>query len=347
MGDTETPMFFSGRLVNIHDATIQTLDRYFTTDHLGRPLMYPSEIYEKAMQYMDGADIVFAPEHPDFKLYDQDPDEAVKQAKGRFVGKLRGPYIDRTGHPKVRAKLEINNDPELEQMIREGKLSISPSLGVIQDENGNVKNIRFQNLLLFPEEAGSAQIPGDLGTGILNTQKIESSNYQNSKNQNPATATGTSMADGTGGTGSGSNGQGGDATPSTAEIMQQFTAMKQNQERLERMIKEKDDTINRQASLIEQNQQFQKDMDWKALADSLPKGLTQGEQYDISRHEFDENPAQFCKKVIDIIQKDVTVKVQEQGQQFMKEMQIDPAWEKGKEMFQKLGLTAQDFVGNK
>jgi len=154
-----------------HRAMIQTLNRLLGYDEYGYPIYFPADVYEAALGTVNDAKIIFSSGiHPDYELYEVDPEKSVREVGGHFAGYLTDAEVDYTGHPMAYATLVMDPDPSVEQLIKEGKLSVSPSLGLTRDENGNIIKIKFQNLLIFPETHNGPAVPGDPGTKILNSK---------------------------------------------------------------------------------------------------------------------------------------------------------------------------------
>lgn len=157
-----------------HDAILQTLDRAVPRDDGGQ-FFYAAESFDP--EAWNGTPVIFADDHPKPEDYDQDAAAELKRINGRVVGKVAGAKITTDGHKRLMARLDVE-DPEVEEMIAEGKISLSTGfLGhAVEDEHGVRTDgpVTPHHVLLFIEDRTS--LPRDLGTGILNRKKKEVTN---------------------------------------------------------------------------------------------------------------------------------------------------------------------------
>lgn len=343
--------FATGPIYNIHDAIIQTLDRDLGWDEYGNRQIFSPDVYESALSTVSDSLIIYSPTgvHADAYKYEENPEEAISAIGGRIAGKILQPYIDKTGHPTVRGKLAFEPDQEIEKLISEGHLSLSPAVWTTYDDNGNVIRVRFQNLLIFPEIPGGPYVPGDPGTIILNSK--------------PNNKTGTNMTET----------QGGAAIApqldpqqlsSLVEMVSQFTAFqkkveereaesaKKAEEREAQFSKLLEDEKQKRLSLesaIKAEKEAQKEAEWISVFTNplLPEGMKKIPEEQLKK-EFYESPATFTNKLMSVfsMQNNFIGTHGEQGQQFTKEKSEDPVSEmysKGKTMFDKFGLTPEDL----
>ncbi len=350
-----TPLYFSQ---NNHDAIIQTLDRHLGYDENWFPIFFPHGVYERAIDTVNDAKIIFSGGgHPDYDLYELNPEQAVRDVGGRFAGYLTDARIDMTGHPTACATLVLDPDPDIEQLISEGKLSVSPSLGLTRDEAGNIIKVVFQNLLIFPETVSGPAVPGDPGTKILNTKP----NPHNDDHPiNPTQFSGKTMTepiekpviDPA-------------VTAQLTEITQQFslfkqelTAQKQEAEGLKAQLAAKDDELKTEKEAfaqftkkLEEDKAKAKEAEFQGLIHDplFPEGLLKAENAEeLLRTEFNTSPAQFTRRILTVYVtqgKLLGEKGQEQGQQFSQQ-KSESKWDsdEGKNLLSKLGVKRERMV---
>ncbi len=343
-------------ILNIHDCIFQTLDRVIDYDEYGNPIMYPADVYEAGISTASNAKIIFAMDHPDPYLYEEDPEKAIREVGGREAGNLLDPYVNRTGHPTARGKLGLFSDPDIEALIADGKLSMSPSVWSTYDEMGRIVKIRFQNLLIFPEVPGGANVPRDPGTIILNT-KPKSGKTMTETIEKPVIDPALSAQ--------------------ISELAQQFTAFKTETEKAKAdTAKLKEETDNLRAQLFKKDEELAKEKEAlkkekeafeqftakleqeKAEARNrefqglihdpmFPEGLLKAEKAEeILKAEFDASPIQFTRHVLSVYmtQNQHLEGKGEQGQQFTKP-KSDSKWDsdEGKMLLSKFGLKREQM----
>lgn len=340
------PLLFSQ---NSHEAIIQTLDRFLGYDENYFPLLFPAEVYEAALDTVNDAKIVFSSGvHPNYDLYEINPDQAVRDVGGRYAGKLSSARVDRTGHPTTMAVLELDPDPDIEQLIIEGKLSLSPSLGLTRDDAGNIIKIKFQNLLIFPETPNSMSVPRDQGTKILNSQPNHI--QQSGKIMAEPTVIETTVEKPI-------------VDPALAakinEMAAQFTAFQSKTADLEAQIKAKNEELTKKdeafaqfTEKIEAEKIAAKELEFQGLIHDplFPEGLLKAENAEeILKSEFNASPAQFTRRVLSVYATQNTFLENaggEQGQQFSKR-KSESKWDtdEGKLLLVKLGVTREQMEG--
>jgi hypothetical protein len=320
----------------IHNAIIQTLDRHLGYDINRYPLFFPSTVYEAALKNATDVDIIFAQSHPNFELYDVNPEQAVREVGGQFAGKLRGARVDKIGHPAAMGELALSANADIEQLIKEGKLSLSPSLGIVRDTDGNIVKARLQNILLFPELVGGPMIPGDPGTRILN-------NRPNPLHKKPTIKTDDLMTEKPDGA------QAPVDLASLAEMVAQFTASSKKAEeekaQFTAMLAAKDKELADFRASIAKQEADRKDAEFKALIQdpNFPTGLKAGEGFEATlRAEFEASPVQFTKKVVTAMATLAAPLPGEQGAQFAKQS-MKKHTDAEIEIFKKFGLKESEY----
>jgi hypothetical protein len=91
--------------------------------------------------------------------------------------RLTNVRIDMNGHPRLMANLDLTNEPELERLSDEGKLSLSTAFycdNYVDEDDWNlhINGKVFPHHVLFFVESEEIQ-PGDKGSFILNTKKVD------------------------------------------------------------------------------------------------------------------------------------------------------------------------------
>ena len=154
-------MFMNVEFLNAnHDAILQTLNRDIGGYY------FPCESFANNVNDWSGIPIVYATDHPDLKLFAENPQLALDKIKGRIVGQVSMPRVETVGHPRLMASMEITDD-EINRYINDGK--ISHSTGFIGAVNGKtVTGVTPNHVLVFLEDAKN--IPKDRGAFILNKE---------------------------------------------------------------------------------------------------------------------------------------------------------------------------------
>ena len=337
-------------IFNVHDCIFQTLDRVIDYDEFGAPILYPADVYEAGIQTANGSQIIFAMDHPDPYLYETDPEKAIREVGGRVAGTILNPYVNRTGHPTARGQLNLLQDPDIEALIADGKLSMSPSVWSTYDDMGRIEKIRFQNLLIFPEVPGGANVPRDPGTIILNTKKQGKTMTETIEKPviDPA------------------------LSAQITELAQQFKAfkseaatakaetesLKAETENLRSQLFKKDEELTKEKEALKQEKeafaQFTAKLEeekaaarareFKGLLNDpiFPEGLLKAENAEETlKAEFDASPVQFTRHVLSIAmtQNQALEGKGEQGQQFTSP-KSDSKWDsdEGKLLLAKFGV---------
>jgi len=354
--------FANGPIYNIHDAILQTCDRFLGWDMNGNRQYYPSDVYEAALETVENARIIYSPTgaHADPYAYEVDPEKAISDIGGRTSGKIMQPFVDKTGHPTTRGKLAIEPDPEIEKLIAEGHLSLSPSIWSTYDENGNVTKIRFQNLIIFPDIPGGPAVPGDMGTIILNSKPNPDYGASSTNDVNP-------IQDNTGKT---MNEQiekpviDPAVTAQLQELAQQFSTFKTGLETakaetegLKAQLAAKDDELKAEkeafaqfTAKLEEDKAKAKEAEFQGLIHDplFPEGLLKAENAEeLLRTEFNTSPAQFTRRILTVYVtqgKLLGEKGQEQGQQFSQQ-KSESKWDsdEGKLLLEKFGLKREQM----
>lgn len=153
----------------VHDAILQTLNR-----EIGG-YCFPVEPFTQSVSAWEGIPVVYANDHPDMKLFTENPTKALEAIKGEIVGQVSKPYIATEGHPRLMGGV-TNTNPDVAQLIKEGKASLSTGFigsvasGIMgtADKTPEIARVVPNHVLLFKED--SENMPKDHGAFILNKE---------------------------------------------------------------------------------------------------------------------------------------------------------------------------------
>jgi hypothetical protein len=140
------------------EAILQTLDRKVKGIYLSQEAFKNSK--------WGGIPLIFAQGHPNDIMLMTDPEKALADVKGRFVGTVKSSRIEIVGHPRLMGMLDVTDD-EVNTLIDEGKISLSTSM--FANNTQNLTKILPTHVLLFIEN--SKLKPGDEGSWILNLEQ--------------------------------------------------------------------------------------------------------------------------------------------------------------------------------
>jgi len=156
-----------GELVNKeHDVILERLNQTLHYQDHG-DIFYTEQPFQDTINKWDGIPIIFASEHPNFTTFDSDPATELANIKGSIVGKISAPKLMRTGTSRVEAKFVIDN-PIIENLINEGKISHSPGFRFQADSNNHLTSVIPHHVLVFIHD--SKNQPRDKGAMILNKE---------------------------------------------------------------------------------------------------------------------------------------------------------------------------------
>lgn len=147
----------------VHDAILQTLNR-----EIGG-YCFPVEPFTQSVSAWEGIPVVYANDHPDMKLFAENPTKALEAIKGEIVGQVSKPYIASEGHPRLMAGI-TNTNPDVAQLIKDGQASLSTGFMGAADEASRILNVNPNHVLLFKED--SENMPKDHGAFILNKEDL-------------------------------------------------------------------------------------------------------------------------------------------------------------------------------
>ncbi len=150
-------------IFQLHDSILNTLDRQSAGTYLSADSFKNAEAW-------NGINVVFAQDHPkDFDAFIKSPESEAQKIDGRIIGTVKDARIDMEGHPRLMATLDIN-DAVAEELIKDGRLSISTAFKVALKDGRTVGPVTPNHVLAF-EETNKDQ-PGDKGAFILNKEDV-------------------------------------------------------------------------------------------------------------------------------------------------------------------------------
>jgi hypothetical protein len=152
-----------GEFISPHSLILDRLD--FLQPNKGRPVFYSAKEFEESLPTFQNLPLIFARKHPDPNLVIQDLDAAIKAVDGKLAGHSSNIYISNTGSPKLQGDVEIT-DPDVEQLIKEGKIYVSNAFQGRVNSEGTIYGIAGNHVLLYPTDTGIP--PGDLIATFLN-----------------------------------------------------------------------------------------------------------------------------------------------------------------------------------
>lgn len=186
--------------VQAHDAILHLLNRKVGEDYL------PVEPFEATIEDWNGIPLIFAPKHIDFSCSLPAQEDTNLQAylaavEGTIVGELSESRIEQAGRPKLMARFNFGEEtasrlfeaglidestyqasidaiPVCQQLVDEGKLSLSSAFCAPDDGNGSITGkVRPNHVLLF-EETEKSQ-PKDKSAVILNQMEADMEKFEN------------------------------------------------------------------------------------------------------------------------------------------------------------------------
>lgn len=145
----------------VHDAILQTLNR-----EIGG-YCFPVEPFTQSVSAWEGIPVVYANDHPDMKLFAENPTKALEAIKGEVVGQVSKPYIATEGHPRLMAGI-TNTNTDVAQLIKAGQASLSTGFMGAADKASKILKVTPNHVLLFKED--TENMPKDHGAFILNKE---------------------------------------------------------------------------------------------------------------------------------------------------------------------------------
>jgi hypothetical protein len=161
---TEKQFFLNqGEFVSPHSVILDRLN--FWNYNEGRRVYYDLSEFEKALPSLKERPVIFARKHADPKTILSNINDALIAVDGKLVGTSTEISINNTGSPKMCAELDIT-DPEIDQMIADGKVYLSHAFDGRLDAQNRIYDITGNHILIYPTDTGIP--PGDQIATFLN-----------------------------------------------------------------------------------------------------------------------------------------------------------------------------------
>ena len=321
----------------VHDAILQTLNR-----EIGG-YCFPVEPFTQSVSAWEGIPVVYANDHPDMKLFSENPDKALEDIKGEIVGQVSKPYIASEGHPRLMAGI-TNTNTDVAQLIKDGQASLSTGFMGAADKESKILNVTPNHVLLFKED--SENMPKDHGAFILNKEDyieftnrgeiMEDHTISDKIKQPIIDLYNAVMGSGKPPDAGEDNSHKDDITTTEVENMEEAEKlsndlvianksigdMTSNLEIANKEIATQKETITGLETQVKEFEQketdalkVKRDEQWEEIKNKLPPGLTHKEDDEKSlRGEFDTDPYTFSTKYVGIQNKE---EHGESGQEFV------------------------------
>lgn len=148
---------------SVHDVILNRLDLLHTNN--GKTYKYDPEEIRKALPLFNETPLVFANVHPE-NIGKISMEDALKEVDGRIVGTPQDVFVNDVG-TLFRGKVRVT-DPEVDDLIKKGKALLSTAFSATPDENGVLRNIIPNHILVYPLD--TQILPGDHAALFLNQQ---------------------------------------------------------------------------------------------------------------------------------------------------------------------------------
>jgi len=145
----------------VHEVIFNRLD--IPHNNNGKKFTYDPEEFKAVLPLFKDVPLVFANVHP--KNIGRLPlEDALKEVDGRLAGTPKDVLVNNTG-TLFRGSVDVT-DPEADSLIREGKAMLSTAFFGTPDENGVLRNLIPNHILIYP--ASTKILPGDTAALFLN-----------------------------------------------------------------------------------------------------------------------------------------------------------------------------------
>jgi hypothetical protein len=150
----------------------------------GKQYVYDAEEFRTALPLFKETLLVFAKTHP--KNIGKIPlEDALAEVDAKIIGTPQDVLVNNNG-TLFRGSVNVT-DPEAEELIKTGKALISTSFEATPDEDGVLRNIKPNHILIFPSD--TKILPGDQAALFYNQAPADGSSKTRdetmSENENP------------------------------------------------------------------------------------------------------------------------------------------------------------------
>jgi hypothetical protein len=146
---------------SVHDVIFNRLDLIHSNN--GKEFKYDAEEFRKALPLFKETLLVFADTHPQ-NIGKLPLEDALKEVDGRLVGTPQDVLVNNTG-TLFRGSVNIS-DSEVNELVKTGKAMLSTAFSATPDEDGVLRNIIPNHILVYPSATGIS--PGDHAALFLN-----------------------------------------------------------------------------------------------------------------------------------------------------------------------------------
>jgi hypothetical protein len=162
---TKTELVFNtGQVIDLkddtHDVVLNKLNVWHNNG--GRKRFYDPEEFRKVLTIFKESPHIFAKTHP-LNIGKIPLEDALQEVDGRIIGTPQDVFVTNTNVFMEKFKA---TDPEVDQLMREGKIYVSTAFSAPRDENGRYYDIKPNHVLFYPVDTGVD--PGDPASLILN-----------------------------------------------------------------------------------------------------------------------------------------------------------------------------------
>jgi prophage DNA circulation protein len=157
-------VFNTGQIIDqangTHDVILNRLNSWH--ENGGRKRFYDAEEFRKVTPEVKESPHIFAKTHP-LNIGKIPLEDALKEVDARIIGTPQDVLVTNTN--LLRENIPVA-DPEVDLLMKEGKIHVSTAFTAFVDEEGRYYNIKPNHVLFYPVDTGIA--PGDPASLILN-----------------------------------------------------------------------------------------------------------------------------------------------------------------------------------
>lgn len=291
------------------NTTLHTLNRRVGK----RNLFLPKEMFDKSVESWAGIPVIFQEEaiHPDFEAVTKNPAEAASLIGGYVCGTVENPRIEVSGHPRLLARLNVDDD-HVRELYEAGELSLSTGFSASHNYDQIVTPPIPNHVLLFREVVDQS-LPLDHGafvhsehpggdeteplivedimveteTPTTPTETQEAQEAQKQQEEQPVEETPEQEQE-----------QEQEQTDETEALKQELAAVKERADKLQGQL----EAINHELDVARQElaeyRDAEADRKFTELLNELPEGMTRTEELKHSlRKEFEADPLSVALKI--------------------------------------------------
>ena len=172
-------VFNTGQIIDqsdgVHDVVLNRLNSWH--ENGGRRRFYDPEEFRKVLLEFKDVPHIFAKKHP-LNIGKVPLEDALQEVDGRIIGTPQDVLVTNT-HVFME-KIQVT-DPEVDELMRQGKIHVSTAFSAPRDEDGRYYDIKPNHVLFFPVDTGIA--PGDPASLILNQSEKNCDTMADEKNE--------------------------------------------------------------------------------------------------------------------------------------------------------------------